>query len=50
MNVLAAAKETDRSVGGDSPWRFACLFQQENGGFLPDSRHDTFRVALVEDG
>ncbi len=42
--------EADRSVGGDSSWRFACLFQRENGGFLPDSGHNTFGEALVEDG
>ncbi len=42
--------ETDRSVGGDSSWRFACLFQRENVGFLPDSGHNTFGEALIEDG
>ncbi len=26
--------EADRSVGGDSSWRFACLFQRENGAFF----------------
>ncbi len=45
-----AGCEANRTIGGDDLRRFACYFQRENGGFLPDSRYDTSGEALIEDG
>ncbi len=36
LSIVLTTREADRSEGGDSSWRFACLFQRGKVGFLPN--------------